>query len=492
MATMPDSFGTPPRGGGSATGKVICPRCWHSFNVDGILAIAQHPELVGDPVLGPNEPLRFLPSRFTPEGQPIDAHGVPCLDLACPRCRLVIPKTLTGKRPLFFSIIGAPASGKSFLLTVMVWNLRGLMPREFGFAFGDVDPTSNEIINDYEQMLFLGADRSAPTTLDKTDIGGKMYDRVRWDGREHLLPRPLMFSLQPLPQHPWHDKMKSTLEQTLVLYDNAGEHFQPRAPIAGTQHLVQSNGIFFVFDPSKERRFRERCKSDDPQMKPDAAVERQDILLSESIARIKRHSGLAGATKLDRPLIVVVTKYDIWQSLLKRGLPKPWRQPREFATAVLDVDAIGVTSFAIRHLFMQLCPEVVATAEAFSSKVTYVPTSALGHSPFEGRNRSDPNKRSLMVRPEDIRPIWATVPMLYMLSHFGMIPKVKRKKDDQLPVASDCQLRGKAAVLNVPGTKQRLEVPAAYLGRVLRCPETGTVFWVPSAQEIGGAATATE
>ena len=495
MGKMPGSSGVVPRGGSDRAGKVVCPHCWHQFEVEKILAITQHPDLLGDPVLGPEAPQRFLPSRFTPDGHAIDAYGVVCPDLACPRCHLAIPISLTHKPPLFFSIIGAPGSGKSYLLTTMVWQLRALMPRRFAFAFSDADATSNNIVNEYERTLFLRADKDAPTALEKTEMRGRMYDRVFLHNMEMALPRPLMFSLQPQAHHPSYSAMKDSLNQTLVLYDNAGEHFQPGADSAanpGTQHMVRSRGIFFLFDPSKDPRFRAHCKSRDPQMKGHAQVERQEILLSESIARIKRHSDSAGRLNLDRPIIVVVTKYDIWRALLRHPLPNPWRQSPHFTTSVLDMDAIGVTSFEVRRLLMRFCPELVATAEAFSSNVVYLPVSALGHSPTERRDPNDPNIRLLVVRPKNIRPIWSVVPVLQMLSYFGMILAMKRKKNDKLPVASDCRLSGKLVALTVPGTKQRLAVPTSYLGRLLRCPETGVWFWVPTAEEIGRATTATE
>ena len=46
--------------------------------------------------------------------------------------------------PLFISLIGAPASGKSYFLTTMVWELRRLMPK-LKLLFSDADPLVREI-----------------------------------------------------------------------------------------------------------------------------------------------------------------------------------------------------------------------------------------------------------------------------------------------------------------------------------------------------------
>jgi hypothetical protein len=142
-----------------------------------------------------------------------------------------------------------------------------------------------------------------------------------------------------------------------------------------------------------------------------------------------------------------------------------------------------MTSFEVRYLLKQLCPEFVSTAESFASKVTYVPVSALGHSPTT--DPKNPASGLLLVRPIDIKPIWASVPVLYMLSLFGMLRAVRCKSMDRVPLPTSFQYSGDRIVLTVPGTKQELEVPLAYCGRILRCPETGKLFRVPDAREAG-------
>jgi hypothetical protein len=73
--------------------SVVCPHCWHTFAPQESMWVAAHSDLMGDPILGPEKPCRFLPSRFTPEGHAIDARGVTCQQLACPRCHLGIPRS---------------------------------------------------------------------------------------------------------------------------------------------------------------------------------------------------------------------------------------------------------------------------------------------------------------------------------------------------------------------------------------------------------------
>jgi hypothetical protein len=293
-----------------------------------------------------------------------------------------------------------------------------------------------------------------------------------------------MFSLDVLPEHPWSEKKGDSLHQTLVLYDNAGEHFQSGRDSAsdpGTRHLVQSEGMFFVFDPTKNVAFRELCESEDPQMRAGARVERQEPLLTEALERIKRHSGNASREDLDRPLVVIVTKYDAWQSLLNWDLPQPWTPADEMSVAGLDQARLRATSLAVRDLLQRVTPEVVATAESFSSRVIYLPTSALGHSPT--LHQQENGAEALLVRPCDVRPVWVAVPMLYMLALFGMIPVVKTGKTPDMPVAEDSRPSGDKVTLTVPGTERQMKVPQSYRGSVVRCPRTGRWFWLPGPED---------
>src|SRR4051812_8065624 len=89
--------------------RMTCPHCWGTFPPEDVLWIASHDDLRGDPRLGPDQLQRFLPTRFTIDGDAIDARGFPCQFLACPKCHLPLPRALLEMEPAFVSILGAPA-----------------------------------------------------------------------------------------------------------------------------------------------------------------------------------------------------------------------------------------------------------------------------------------------------------------------------------------------------------------------------------------------
>ncbi len=141
-----------------ASKKVICPHCWSSFAPEDSLWIAEHPEIVGDAKLGPDAPRRFLPSRLTVEGDALDEAGYRTSRLACPACHLEVPRAFYQIQPIFFSILGAPACGKSYFLASMTWKMRQMLPSQFAVSMNDADALANARLHEYEELQFLNPD----------------------------------------------------------------------------------------------------------------------------------------------------------------------------------------------------------------------------------------------------------------------------------------------------------------------------------------------
>lgn len=431
--------------------KITCPHCWNVFATDQVLWVSQHAALIGDPVLGPEAAARFRPSRFSPLGEAFDARGMACTLLACPRCHLTIPRALAETEPLFFSIIGAPASGKSHFLATMTWQLRRQLPQYFGVTLNDADTVSNLALNGYEETLFLQPDANRLVAIRKTELQGELYDQVQFGQQIVSLPRPFLFTLRPAQQAaaPAGPDVMGRF-RVLCLYDNAGEHFQPGMDTTtspGTQHMAKSRVLMFLYDPTQHPRFREECRSvsKDPQLFNAARTQRQETVLTEAANRVRRYTGAAAQKKHDRPLIVVVSKADIWSPLLGASMVREpllfssdglrWAGSSSTADAAaaaaaaatitgaarvaVDLGRIQKVSAALRELLIKLAPEFVVAAEDFCSHVLYVPVSALGCGPEiqEGTGM-------LGVRPKDIKPMWVTAPILYAFAAWssGMIP----------------------------------------------------------------------
>ncbi len=408
--------------------RVTCPHCWQNYPPHETLWISQHPDLLGDPRLGKEQQLRFLPTRFTVEGDAIDSRGFACQAIACPNCHLPIPRALLEMEPLFFSILGAPASGKSYFLASMTYQLRRTLPDYFKLSFGDADPAANLNLNSYEDLLFLNPEPDNLVALPKTDLqGDHLYDSVQFGDQTVIYPRPYVFALRPLAGHPNYAQMER-LSRGLCLYDNAGEHFMPGADKAAhpvTRHLTLSRALFFLFDPTQDPEFRRACAphTNDPQMKDKARTYRQEMVLLEAADRVRRHSGLAQNAQHSRPLVVIVTKFDAWQSLIDDGQTtlrtRDIMRPTKGEFSALDLPAVEVMSRKVRAMLLKYRSEFVSAAEGFCKEVIYIPVSSLGRPP-----EPHPQTGQLCIRSRDMAPMWVEVPMLYALARWmqGMVP----------------------------------------------------------------------
>ena len=430
-----------PGWGRNLVSKVTCPNCWHSAAPDRLLFISKHPDLIGDSVAGENEYRRFEPLRFNVAGDAIDEKGFPTDVLACPRCHLHISEAMLEATPLFISVIGSPASGKSYSMAAATWELRKIMP-ELAMSFTDADPTTNVALHEYEQALFMSSRPDELTEIRKTQRDDpRLYQTVMLEDASVRFPLPLQFAMWPTREHPRHsssDKMGGVI----VMYDNAGEDFLPGADSGVTpvvEHLAKSPIIFAFFDPTQDHRFRKECNSDDPQLTQQAdmnsgavSVTRQETLLQEAGVRVRRYLGIASNKPVDKKMVVIVSKSDVWADQF--GIPmgeEPYTSGKGDGPKTMNTAHVEDVSNKTRDVLRRLCPEFVATAENLCSEVCYVPTSALGTSP---ENSELDGRHMLGVRPRNISPQWVTVPLLYSLCKWArglIIPTSMAKRKEQ-------------------------------------------------------------
>ncbi|MSR29453.1 MAG: hypothetical protein EXS03_07775 [Phycisphaerales bacterium] len=414
--------------------KIQCPHCWHKFLAEDVLWVATDPDLLGDPIVGDDAPARFLPTRYAPSGEALDRRGSPCRDLACPNCHLSIAPVILEHVSRIISIVGTPGCGKSYFLTSSIWHLRQAMARSFALAVSDADPVGNRAITEQEQQLFLQDDPHRLVYLEKTQLEGSRYDSVQFEpGRVTLLPQPYLFTIRPTKQHV-NARGANQLTELLCLYDNAGEHFMPGSESAlspTTQHLGQSKNVMFVFDPSQDVRFRAKLRgaSNDPQIQSQSRLFRQDTVLLEVASRIRRHSGMPAGAKLTQSLTVVVSKSDIWASLLPREdiRTDPYTSDPRADGCVLgriDKDRVEHVSERIEALLMETVPEFVSAVNDIAERVLYVPVSATGGSP-----RVEQSSGMMKIEAGQIRPWWVTVPFVYEFSRWGKIIGSTRSRD---------------------------------------------------------------
>jgi hypothetical protein len=244
-------------------------------------------------------------------------------------------------------------------------------------------------------------------------------------------------------------------------------------------HMARSSTVFFIFDPTKDSRFRAQIHSDDPQVQGKMRVERQDVVLNEAARRIRRYMGLSQNRKPRKELVVIVSKYDIWRDLLRRPLSADYLlRSGKRTVAVLDLGMIEDVSLTLRRLLQRTCPELVVAAEDFSDHVLYVPVSALGSSP--SADAPGIPQGELGVRPRDIKPVWVSVPFLYALGQRGLLYMGRRPapENQKIVQASLIQAAGRQLFIELPNGL-RCSIPARLAGFDLHDPDGEQLFQVP-------------
>ncbi len=393
--------------------QVACPNCWRTFHPAEVQFVAESHDLRGDPVLGPTEQLRFRAMRFDPAGNALDPHEGRCHRIACPACHLEMPRATLEVTQLPISVVGSPGSGKTNLLAAATWRLRREGGR-YGLEFLDAEPGFNEPLHRAESRLFAQADPDADVTLAKTDVGGaELYHTVRVGGQREMLPRPGFFRLR---------RTDGDGQSMVVLYDNAGEHFLPGADATerpATRHLERSAAVVIVFDPLQDLRFRGRHAPVDTAASD--SHERQELILGEAIARMRRLRLLDPSAPVSVPLVIALTKADAWGNAV---LGPGWGTIADAATPAAARYASAVwlreADARCRAAITEASPEFVNALDALSRQVRFVPCSALGCSPAV---RPDGRR---VIAAGRIRPQLPEMPLLVAaaLARPGLLPEI--------------------------------------------------------------------
>ena len=242
------------------------------------------------------------------------------------------------------------------------------------------------------------------------------------------MSRPYLYSVQPDEMHSQFDH-RCEVSRMICLYDNAGEHFLPGAVTSQTpviDHMARSEALLFIYDPTQESAFRRACRacsdqSLDPQLESVINSYPQADVLSEAAARVKQLTGMSATEKFDRPLIVIVHKFDVWRPLMRKSLTILDEAVKldENGMACLDMELIHQSSNHIEELLMQHGPALVTAARGFASEVIFIPVTATGRSPIVAGTDST-GRVDLRFDPSQIQPRWVELPVLFALHRAGL------------------------------------------------------------------------
>jgi len=271
--------------------------------------------------------------------------------------------------------------------------------------------------------------------------------------------------------------------KNLVLYDNAGEHFEPgRDSVTNpaTNHLVHSHGIMFLFDPSRDARMVPKCNPDDPQIRQPGKLVNQETLFAEMISRLRRHGGMRATQKYEKPLVIVLAKSDMWEFLLPPAITtlEFCSYDEETMTHKMDMDKIMTLTYHARKLLSNFIPELISTAESFAREVYYIPVSSLGCAP-----ELIDTTGGIGIKPCNINPKWVELPLLVLLSLHGYIKMHSPQSTQNTDLISKYRITGDAIVFEMPGKKTRVQLPCNFLGHRIFMPEMGKWIKFPDSPD---------
>lgn len=373
-----------------------CPACSTAFYAKDALFIATHPSLIGDSLLGPSAKQRFSvqePTDGTIPMKAFDACGSPCHEKACPHCHHKLPIFFEQAEQHFFSLIGAPHSGKAYYLAALVHEAETIFSRDFSFCLQDAAPGTNAALHDL--LMRLQVSTSPRTVHLGKELFKENLHRNVWKGTSFQnMPTPFVYGF------------RKKAEAHSVAFYNHADYSNPAYP-AGSEHA-----LFFLFDPTTNAEFRSLLKNeDDPQLRRNLAESgRQARLLAEIEIRLRSELGLNPGERSRIPLAVIINKSDCWQSLLGAEPLLPIVR-----NGVVKMGNIDVNSARIRALLFRICPNVCTNAEAISENVRYFAVSALGNAPIEYRDEAS-GEVHIEPQPGNLRPSRVSDPLLWAMS----------------------------------------------------------------------------
>jgi len=86
----------------------------------------------------------------------------------------------------------------------------------------------NLSLHEDEDRFYNAADPNAHATIEKTHVGGRLYQDVNFGGSSIVFPKPYVFTLRAKAHNPNANNPRRAC-RSLVLYDNGGEQFLPSA-----------------------------------------------------------------------------------------------------------------------------------------------------------------------------------------------------------------------------------------------------------------------
>lgn len=283
----------------------LCPYCFNTSRISQVLIQCANPRCnEGMPIFRGNE------IQWDDQGLPVSARcrcGHTTTRVLCPKCRNHLPEsTLTG-RDMIISVVGSRDTGKTHFISVIINELMGRVVPAFDGSFEGFDDTNERYSQLYKNQLY-GA---LPTRLERTRT---FRENPRGEDQ------PLIYTLKLKQRGPLGRGEEIRLF-TLVFFDSAGEDLQSSEEIMRTlnRYICKSKGIIFLLDPLKIPAVRAQLDEGEVKRASSGDWYQPDDILLRISNLIRSDKGMRASDKIETPVSVVFSKFDVIEPIIPRG-----------------------------------------------------------------------------------------------------------------------------------------------------------------------------
>lgn len=247
--------------------------------------------------------------------------------VVCPNCKNHLPESTLNGDDMIISVIGARDTGKSNYIGVLIHEFLGRVAPAFNGSFIGFDKSLEEYNRRFGDTLYKAKVRIAQTetALNRADN-----------------PLPLIFTLSLTHKSFFSSKIN---KYTFVFYDTAGEDledFETTSTVA--KYICKSKGIIFLLDPLKIGDVENQLDN----VMVQRASSTSDVTSSAEIMNnaselIRNDKKILSTTKIDIPVAVVFSKFDVIDSIVPDGATVKNNSPhcKNGAFSASDIETVN-------------------------------------------------------------------------------------------------------------------------------------------------------
>jgi hypothetical protein len=410
--------------------QLACPFCYHQIDGavlwfqckgrgtaqrDGCVAIVDDARTRET---GFSEPM--LPTFAPPRGQRKSARKAFCSSCggitgirACSCCHTPLPANFGQSFSPLIAMVGAKGTGKTVYLTVLAKELRS---RELRTRFSaDVRLTGDG------QGGFRSPQGWLKHNVDRMFNDHRLFDKnpQAINGRQE----PLVFEWRGLSQSRWAGDLRrlsrGQLDQVgnpvyttsyLSFYDTAGEDLGSLRSAHDLDYIGAADALILLLDPFMLPKARERLN-----LPPSAITSSEPTIdvLSRVTESLRTSLGVDGSVRIAKPIAVAFAKMDAFFGDL--GDDHPLREEPSASEPAYDEQFGQATHEHVAALLREWQGDDIDIHLRYNyENFRYFFVSALG---------AEPDYDTAMVEPGGVQPYRVNEPLLWLLSHFRVVPR---------------------------------------------------------------------